>query len=205
MFDKSVFGRKIYVPIGSKDSYQSAKYWNDYKYEIVGYDENYSKYHIGDIVSIDGAVGIVYEIVDGNVKVVSVEETSTSWGEYGVEVCTYDQYYGYNNMLVVQSMEDWKNKYPAFKWCADFGDGWYLPSIQELFDIYFVKNTLNEILVANGYTRLGSDNGSMQHYWSSTHSDGGNAEMLRDEGNGSYSWVADDKRSSYKVRAVRVL
>ena len=47
------------------------------------------------------------------------------------------------NMAKVKAISGWRDKYPAFKWCADLGEGWYLPSIEELNTIYKNKDKLN--------------------------------------------------------------
>lgn len=73
-------------------------------------------------------------------------------------------------------------KYPAFKYAENyssnasnlksFNDGWYLPSIAELFEIYKCQNNnsynfdLSELSIL-----LGGDSFSENRYWSSTQSD----------------------------------
>ena len=56
----------------------------------------------------------------------------------------------------IKSISDWQSKYPAFKWCADLGDGWYLPSINELRAIYNEKDRINQTLTTNKMKELGS-------------------------------------------------
>jgi hypothetical protein len=68
-------------------------------------------------------------------------------------------------MQVVKSIDGWETKYPAFKWCADLGDGWYLPSTQELYKIYYTQTFTNPKLT----TPL-----SPKGYWSSTEQRGVN-------------------------------
>ena len=60
------------------------------------------------------------------------------------------------NMDKIKAISDWQNKYPAFKWCADLGDGWYLPSINELKAIYNQKDRINQTLTTNKMKELGS-------------------------------------------------
>ena len=47
------------------------------------------------------------------------------------------------NMAKVKAISGWEAKYPAFKWCADVGEGWYLPSKKELRTIYENQDKLN--------------------------------------------------------------
>jgi hypothetical protein len=77
---------------------------------------------------------------------------------------------GAANMEKEKALPGWQSKYPAFKWCADLGEGWYLPSIEELK--VFTLNTaihdaVNRTLIARGGTKL-YDKGERGWYWSST-------------------------------------
>ena len=65
------------------------------------------------------------------------------------------------NMAIIKAISGWESKYPAFKWCAGLGEGWYLPAKQELLTIYSNKGVVN----ANLVYKLSS------WYWSSTEYD----------------------------------
>ena len=67
----------------------------------------------------------------------------------------------------------WKDKYPAFAWCADHGDGWYLPAIEELKELllndevrFKVNGTLEQKRGSVIYSK-----GDTSWYWSSTEED----------------------------------
>ena len=80
---------------------------------------------------------------------------------------------GAYNMLKVQAISGWREKYPAFRWCADLGAGWHLPSIEELK--VFTQNdavhdAVNRTLIARGGTKL-YDRSEAAWYWSSTEND----------------------------------
>ena len=67
----------------------------------------------------------------------------------------------------------WKDKYPAFAWCADHGDGWYLPAIDELKELLLndevhskVNGTLEQKRGSVMYSK-----GVYKGYWSSTEED----------------------------------
>ena len=119
---------------------------------------------IGDILTINGVKGVVFQTTP-SVKMVSVTETTAEWStEYVTTGATYKDN-GRANMTKIQAIADWQSKYPAFKWCADIGEGWYLPAFNELKAIYDQKDTINATLSANGMDVLGSKDSWL---WSSS-------------------------------------
>ena len=121
-------------------------------------------YSIGDIVTINGVKGIVFQ-TSPVVKIVSVKETLLKWGTEEVTTDATNAYDGAKNLSTIKRIYGWQSKYPAFKWCADLGSGWYLPASNELKAIYNQKDVINRVLSANQFDRLGSKNDS---FWSST-------------------------------------
>ena len=123
-----------------------------------------SPIEIGAIVTKNGARGVVFYINGETTKIVSVEEG------YELEWCWNPSYQeardsnnGANNMKSIMNNYHWEYYYPAFTWCADYGDGsWYLPAEYELERIYNESSTINATLEANGYPELGG------WYWAST-------------------------------------
>ena len=95
------------------------------------------KYEIGTIYEVNGVKGVIYAIKTDNKGLTwcylfSLDEEDLQWStKYEWCNCisdkgawnTYDpfDYYG----MDIQN-------YPAFKWCMDHGDGWFLPSSTEL-------------------------------------------------------------------------
>ena len=75
MFDYNASGRKIYVPTESVDAYRSAQYWRGYKSYIS------SSVKVGDLVTYGGAKGVVFDVADTVVKIVSVLETKATWSD----------------------------------------------------------------------------------------------------------------------------
>ena len=118
---------------------------------------------IGDILTINGVKGVVFQTTP-SVKMVSVTETTATWSTESVITGATDSDNGRNNMSVIK-VTDWQTKYPAFKWCADYGEGWYLPALNELKAIYAQKDTINATLSANGMDKLGSKDSWL---WSSS-------------------------------------
>ncbi|MBQ2414748.1 MAG: TIR domain-containing protein [Rikenellaceae bacterium] len=119
-------------------------------------------YKVGDSYDENGKRGVVFEVsADGkHGKIVSFNETKLQWANekfdsWREKIGAYSETNGAVNMAVVQRIPNWRGKYPAFAWCADLGEGWYLPAIDELKAIYDIRNILN----AKSY-----------EYWSSTES-----------------------------------
>lgn len=129
------------------------------------------KYKIGDYYNDGKKEGVVFHVTDDGMhgKILSMTELDEcQWAEKPDDesiIGAYNKADGAKNMQVVKSIDGWETKYPAFKWCADLGDGWYLPSTQELYKIYYTQTFTNQKLT----TPL-----SPKGYWSSTEQRGVN-------------------------------
>ena len=151
----------------SSSSYSSSS--NSYSSSNSG-----STYRVGDICTINGVQGVVFEVDSSgrHGKVVSVKASGydRAWA-LGTELKKFlgatDKYDGEKNMAVVKRQSDWRNKYPAFAWCADLGDGWYLPAKEELAKIRANKSSIEPKLSRNLEVFI----------WSSTE----NNEIYKDE------------------------
>ena len=81
---------------------------------------------------------------------------------------------GAYNMSKVMEISGWRSKYPAFLWCADLGDDWYLPSIEELKTFVLneaVNEAINATLVSKGGESVYNKESKNKWYWSSTETD----------------------------------
>ena len=124
-------------------------------------------YKVGDYYNDGTKEGVVFEVsADGkHGKIVSMTQSSRTlqWSSDATEqkrlVGADSQTDGAVNMAIIKSISGWESKYPAFKWCADLGEGWYLPANEELLTIYSNKDVVN----ANLVYKLSSS-----YYWSST-------------------------------------
>ena len=122
-------------------------------------------YKVGDYYNDGVKEGVVFEIsADGcHGKIVSMKQSDLLWASDSAEqkrlIGADSETDGAYNMAKVKARRDWQSKYPAFKWCADLGEGWYLPSKEELLTIYKNKDKLNPKL---------TDKLSKGWYWSST-------------------------------------
>lgn len=103
------------------------------------YLEDDKKYAIGDVITIGNQSGVVFylDASGKHGKIVSTDSTIKQW-------CTKNEYLlhretnavsdddGTDNLKHIQQFPDWEKSYPAFKWCSKKGEGWYLPTIEEL-------------------------------------------------------------------------
>ena len=170
-------------------------------------------YKVGDYYDDGKKQGVVFEVsADGkHGKIISLTESSgLRWSSDSEErkrlIWADDRMNGANNMAKVKSIAGWRKKYPAFAWCADLGEGWYLPAIEELKlftlndEIY---DAVNRTLADRG-AKL-PKKGAFWAYWSSTEYD------YRSSYGEICAWFVfmydgfdsvDDKYLDYSVRAV---
>ena len=92
------------------------------------------------------ATGIVYWLKPGtggkDGKIVSYDTAMRNWGDSNNEDLGTSISTGIINWEIIIKRDPTLEKFPAFKWCKDKGDGWYLPSRYEL-------HVLNELWTAN--------------------------------------------------------
>ena len=153
-------------------------------------------YNIGDIVTIAGVQGIVFQ-TSPVVKIVSVKSTTATWGPVGVDTKANEGFKGKINSDKIKLLSDWRTKYPAFRWCADLGEGWYLPSHHELKTICKHDFVINKRLKSIHMPEIGLD-----CLWSSVEASSYIA-FLFNLASGATGTAT--KSESYGVRAVRVI
>ena len=155
-------------------------------------------YKVGDYYNENGKEGVVFEVsANGRYgKILCVKESG--WLQWSSDKKEQKRLIGANsdtdgayNMAKVKAVSDWQTKYPAFKWCADLGEGWYLPSKQELLTICQNKERLNPILI--------DKISSYYDYWTSTELDRFYACYVRMFNGNSSNYR---KNNFYYVRAV---
>ena len=138
-------------------------------------------YQVGDYYNDGIKEGVVFEVTaDGkHGKIVSMTQSTNElqWLSdkaeekrlIGADSMTDGAY----NMAKVKAVANWQSKYPAFKWCADLGVGWYLPSIEELKKFTLdnaVHDAVNRTLASKGGVKLFNRGDEYRWYWSSTES-----------------------------------
>ena len=100
-------------------------------------------YNIGDIYNENGVKGVVVMLTDGGRHglIMSLDEVCLPWCKLPRKqqkaVGASDRFDGVKNMLAVEKYIAENNlawsQFPAFEWCRAKGEGWYLPSINELW------------------------------------------------------------------------
>ena len=134
-------------------------------------------YKVGDYYNENGKQGVVFEVsADGKSgKIVSMKQTVLQWSSDAAEqrrlIGANKITDGAYNMAMVKAIPGWQDKYPAFKWCADLGEGWYLPSREELKSFIqngTAQNAVNRTLVEKGGMKLHNKGDKYEWYMSST-------------------------------------
>lgn len=142
---------------------------------------------VGDYYNENGKEGVVFEVdaTGRHGKIVGMKQTKLAWAEnlnFGdwwfrrdipckKKTGACDQYDGMKNMQTIRRIDGWREKYPAFVWCVDQGDGWYLPAIKELEK--FTRNdsihdAVNRTLSQHGGAALFNKGDNWIGYWSSS-------------------------------------
>ena len=159
-------------------------------------------YAVGDLYYASGdkenPIGVVYAVTDGGVhgKVISFDETSLAWSTENVLVEASSADDGAANSAKISGMEAGSEKYPANAWCTAKGQGWYMPSVNEMSAIHEVQYLLNVTLGDNGKTQI-AEGGS---YWTSTEVDDKNSYTFVNASEPSSPTTLKSEQA--KVRAV---
>lgn len=148
--------------------------WFGFRDNFGGQEEVIEKiYRVGDYYDDGIKQGVVFEVDSTGLhgKIVGLAEAKLQWcteAEYekAIKTGTTDKVNGQNNQTVIEQITDWRTKYPAFAWCANQGEGWYLPSLNELTAIYRVKDKVDRTL-----EKMSRDKIQNAGYWSSTEED----------------------------------
>ena len=179
---------------------------------VDAYDPNIaSAYEIGQIYDINGAKGVAYAIKTDNQNrtwayFFSMDEADLQWSTENVW-CN-----------CVASRGDWNTEdmlrngtspdmYPAAQWCIAHGDGWFMPSSQELQWMWDAisegTHNFDNASVA-AYNKLLTDNDGMPfvetYYWSSNETADDLVELIAFM-NDSVVCLDPQKTYTYTVRA----
>lgn len=154
------------------------------------------RFEVGDLYDFNGLKGIVCQVGEDGQHglLLSLDEIYLHWSEFRkpnlrVERLD-DRSSGEANMAkLAAAIANPANKltweeFPAFKWCRDKGEGWYLPSIDEMLMVGHnynggtrvqnnrqARNKFNDTLKENGGKRMDR----LVYYFSSTEKDEKNA------------------------------
>ncbi len=178
------------------------------------------RYEVGDLYDRDGVKGVVCIVSDEGTHglVISLEQIYLTWSEFRKPdlrtVGAGNRTDGEENMRTVEAYIaanglSWDD-FPAFKWCREQGEGWYLPSIDELLTIGHnynggsrmknnrqARNKFNDALKDAGGKRMDR----MVYYFSSTEMDEKNAYTSHTSLEPPYV-VEIPKYNKFLVRAV---
>lgn len=147
------------------------------------------QYEIGELYDENGLRGVVCALSEDRQHglILSLEELYLHWSEFRKPdlrvIGTVDRADGMANMEIVERYIaenglSWDD-FPAFKWCREQGDGWYLPAIDEVLTIGHnyngglrkndrqARNKFNNTLKNAGGKRMDR----MVYYFSSTEKD----------------------------------
>ncbi len=135
-------------------------------------------YKVGDYYNENSREGVVFEVdsTGRHGKIVGMKQAKSSWCMNKArfeETGATDKVDGMKNMQQIMRIDGWRESYPAFAWCAEQGDGWYLPAIEELEKFMLdnkVHNAVNQTLSQYGGDRL-AEKGTESWYWSSSEHD----------------------------------
>lgn len=169
------------------------------------------EYALGDLYDKDGVQGVVFRVPteDKPGLIISLTESRQIWSSVNEYInCGFAK--GEFNCEMIYMQENWEENYPAAKWCYDLGEGWFLPSDDEVAEFW---------LAFNG--ALNGDNKDVQEKFNSKFTDKivvGNVYWTSNEisDDMATAYVLDDpndvviclnpfKYESYFVRAVRYI
>ena len=148
------------------------------------------RYAVGDYYDFNGVKGVVCKVTEDGLHgmVVSLDEVMIPWSLFRKPdlrtVGAVDRTDGRVNMQTVaryiaENGLSWDD-FPAFKWCREQGEGWYLPAIDEVLAIgnnfnggtrmhydRQARNRFNDALKEHGGKRMDR----LVYYFSSTEQD----------------------------------
>lgn len=158
------------------------------------------RYAVGDCCDVGGKRGIVFEVDEtgcrGKMMGLKKSDERLSWSSEAQLTGAEDNFDGSLNQRAIERIAGWREKYPAFAWCAAQGEGWYLPSSEELSVIYRQRRQLAKACAA-----AGGDKDLEWVYWSSTEFSDRNSRAV-DYMSGAVLSHGNDKSGTCYVRAV---
>ncbi len=181
---------------------------------------NAQTYQVGSLITNpDGSQGVVFFVnpdgTGGWMVALNDFPTNSFWSTDLTDISTlaninitiypgsHAQYYaalydtaGYSNTQKIRIFQNNNTNTAAGR--VDFTNGWYLPAMGQLFELYGAQPIINATIIASGGTILSSS--SYHPYWSSTEYDDTRSWYLySDLGFSNFNY----KNSTYSVRAVR--
>lgn len=166
---------------------------------------------IGDIYQ----GGIVFAVTDTYIKVLSLTEAESElmWSsetDKMIPGVSDNPDHGWDNNVAIWKLPNFETDYPAFKFCKDLGEGWYIPSRRELSAIYngllgkdstIGEERTNQIIEENGGTPIKL----YGVYWSCCQHKTDKSKAWTIKMNGSKDAKSAVKSEVYRVRAIKMI
>ena len=160
-------------------------------------------YKVGDYYNENGKQGVVFDVYNSgyNGKIVSLDEEILKWSTITDRIGVASTTDGRANTDQVMARSN-ANKFSAFVWCRDHGEDWYLPSVEELENIFEEYYTINITLDKIEFAKKLQIDDDFK-YWSSNESrnEQFSALFFACDGNKRY-YESGDKTDRRNVRAV---
>ena len=159
--------------------------------------QNKSSYKVGDYYNDGKKWGFVFYVDETgrSGKIISLQQTELPWFQGSKrdkphKIGLENEQFGLLNLAKLRQIEGWREKFPAFAWCAGLGEGWYLPSVGEWQEISKQSEVLNKAMITfpgaydikGIYWSSNEDATHEQRAWSAMHY-GGSASMQKTDVN----------------------
>lgn len=161
-------------------------------------------YAPGDLYDEDGVKGVVFHVSEDGKSgyIMSLDEADLQWSTENVwaNCISIKGQWNTEDMLKLGA-----DKYPAAKWCADHGEGWYMPSSQEM-NLLWTAISNGKHVFDDEYIKLYNDKLDdplkEDYYWTSNETAETMAEVIALMGD-SVVCLEPFKVRFYYVRAIR--
>ena len=153
------------------------------------------------------AIGIVYWTKPGTGgkegKIVSHDSALKNWGDSDNINLNTTISTGIRNWDIVKEYDSTLENFPAFKWCEDKGEGWYLPSRYELHTLQELWLTHNEFINSNLELIEGEPFTLSDEYLASSESRSWPEDKAEVYSFSSKGWDPLEKSAPGRIRAVK--
>ena len=153
------------------------------------------------------AIGIVYWLKPGTGgkegKIVSYDTETKNWGNSNDRNLNTRISNGVINWDIVVNTDPTLENFPAFKWCKDKGDGWYLPARYELHVLNELWTTHGEYMNSNIILINGEPFTSDDIYLASSESRSWPNDMAELYSFSDKGWMPISKSDPGRIRAVK--
>ncbi len=126
----------------------------------------------------DEEVGVVIRAATSTLHGLALHKSQTpgddgmQWSTSNSVTSATDTAYGMNNMMKIKAIAGWSTGFPSFKWCADLGEGWYLPAQDEVTPLseqeYYINAALTEltdaVLLTSAYYQTSTEHSEPYYY-----------------------------------------